>query len=533
MTRKKEEATAGLRRGRTLATAGLGAATLIGGLVYAMPANAAGTVTASLTPASASVINDGTSSDALTIKVNNGTATALTANVGYRFVLTVPNDSTCAGVSLTADAADATAPTIAQTPGTCQWTTATTQTVAAGGSASDIYDLAVTSGSGATGTVSIAATVVEGGAGDLATANASVQLVGPGAATFSKVPSAVIKQNYSAQLFTPPTGGSSPTYTVYQSQSHQDPTTKVTTTCYVQTYSGGVGTVDLNDNLVLDLSTGKVQSVFPDGAKAGDPGPAGESTTTPPTFATDSAPASYIVIANNNTGGAGATVAAGTCADPAIGGGVSTPAVAVHDVSSGAFQVPVLFKDVPLTAKFAPAIYALGDSGQSTGYADGSYQPTNPISRQAMASMLDSRNNPLGPIATCASATDSPYSDVPYTSQFCPAIVDTSNVGLFNGYTDGTFKPAKDISRQAISAVLFREYSLDRLGSTGGGDAACTTPVPFNDVSTQNQFCGDIEWMSTNGLSKGYTDGGFHPAANASRQAVAQFLYQLNALENP
>jgi len=536
MTRKSEGATAGLRRGRTLATAGLGAATLIGGLVYAMPANAAGSVTASLTPASSTVINDGTSSDALTIKVNNGSATALTGVVGYRFVLSVPSDSTCAGVTLTAAGAS---PAATQTAGTCQWTTPTTQTVPANGSTSDVYNLSVTSGTGATGAISISATVVQTGAGDLATASASVQLVGPGAATFKKVTNAVINQSYSQQLFTPPTGGTGPTTTVYQSVSNT--TNGVTTTCYeVDSTTFGVNGVTytaLNDGLALDEATGQIVSNPTSTATAG------VNKAAPITGQTDSTPPSYIVVSNNNTGGATTAVAAGTCSDAtlAAAGAVATPAVAVHDVSSGSFSIPVLFKDVPLTAKFATAIYALGDSGQSTGYADGSYQPTNPISRQAMASMLDSINatnsnsasdpGSIDHISSPCSSTESSYSDLPYTSQFCAAIENTSTDGLFTGYKDGTFQPAKDISRQAISAVLFREYSLFRLGSTAG-DAACTTPVPFNDVSAQSPFCGDIEWMKTNSISTGYADGGYHPTAPSSRQAVAQFLYQLEQLEN-
>lgn len=527
MTRKSEGATAGLRRGRTLATAGLGAATLIGGLVYAMPANAAGTVTASLTPASSSVINDGTSHDALTIKVNNGTTTALTGNVGYRFVLTVPNDSTCAGVTLTADAADATAPAITQVAGTCQFTTAQTQTVAAGGSTSDIYDLAVTSGSGATGTINISATVVQNGAGDLATASATVQLVGPGSANFKKVPSAIIKQNYTQSLYTPPTGGATTT-TVYKATSN---TTAggVTTTCWVpDTSTTTVGTTtytDLNDTLELDEATGTIISnpVNVSGTNKARPvyGPNG---------GTDSNPAAYIVVVNNGTGGASAAVAGTACSDPAIVGGFATIPVAVHDVSSGSFQIPVAFIDVPLDGTFAKQIYSLGDAGTITGYADGSFQPATAISRQAMAALLEPGP---GSDTSCVNwGVDSPYTDVPATSQFCAAIYEASNDGLFNGYAGGTFHPTANISRQAISAVLFRKYTLDRLGSTNG-DAACTTPVPFKDVSAQSPFCGDIEWMKTNGLSNGYNGGTeFHPTANSSRQATAAFLYALEQLEN-
>jgi hypothetical protein len=518
MTRKSEGATAGLRRGRTLATAGLGAATLIGGLVYAMPANAATNPTAKITTP-ATVVNDGTAaSDPVAVTITNGTGAALT-NVAYNIHLTIPGDANCAGASLLA-----VAPAPALTVSNCDYT-ATVATLPTGDTTAS-YTLAINFNTTGNVTEAFSLQQLDGSgrvSATLATASGTSTLVGKGPAVFSAVSPATIRQNYTAQLFTPPAGGTAPpSYTVYKSNTDAN-----NVTCYSAVTANGDGTFSLNDGLVLFPATGKILS-NPTGTPAA-------ASPINPTGPTDSNPSSYIVVVNNGTGGATTANPTGTLCSSAAGTYASVP-VALNDVSS-TFSVPVLFKDVPLTAKFAKAIYALGDANISTGYADGSYQPTNPISRQAMASMLDARNasNPDsasdGGLTSCSS-TDSSYSDLPYTSQFCAAIENTSADGLFTGYSDGTFQPAKNISRQAISAVLFREYSLDRLGSTAG-DAACTTPVPFNDVSKNNQFCGDIEWMKDNAISTGYTDGGYHPAANASRQAVAQFLYQLNALENP
>jgi len=528
MTRKSEGATAGLRRGRTLATAGLGAATLIGGLIYAMPANAATNPTASVTMP-ASILNDGTPATA-TITLTGGDVTY--NNLAYKFTLSVPGDSSCTGVTVTPSATN---PGPAGTLAGCVFTVTGNQTITANQAATpENYDLAINSAT-STGTVSLAFEVdqTDGSGGflrTLATASGSAPISGPTAATFNKVPNAIVKQNYTQQLFSPAVGGTQTT-TVYQSVSHTNTTTNVTTTCYVvdssTTTVNGVVYTDLNDGLELDPATGRIIS---------NPFVSGTTTKAAPVYGpnngTDSNPASYIVVVNNGTGGAGTPAAAGTCSDPAIVGGVSTPAVAAHDVSSGAFQVPVVFTDVPLTGTFAKQIYSLGDQGIITGYADGSFQPTTPISRQAMAALLDADYGNYGSDTSCVNiGVDSPYSDVPATSQFCAAIWDVSNEGLFNGYAGGTFQPTKSISRQAIAAVLFRDYSDFRLGAPNG-DAACTLPVPFNDVSAQSPFCGDIEWMSNNGLSKGYADGGFHPTADSSRQAVAVFLYQLQQLEN-
>jgi hypothetical protein len=82
------------------------------------------------------------------------------------------------------------------------------------------------------------------------------------------------------------------------------------------------------------------------------------------------------------------------------------------------------------------------------------------------------------------------------------------------------------MSRQAMAAFLFR---LDNPGTT---QPNCSTP-PFPDVPATSTFCGAIAWLKTQQASAGYPDGGFHPAAAMSRQAMAAFLYRLNTTASP
>jgi hypothetical protein len=70
---------------------------------------------------------------------------------------------------------------------------------------------------------------------------------------------------------------------------------------------------------------------------------------------------------------------------------------------------------------------------------------------------------------------------------------------------------------------------LYRLQNPGKADPACTGG-PFDDVPASNPFCGDIAWLSHQDITRGYDDGGFHPDAVVSRQVMAAFLYRL---QNP
>src|SRR5690606_9997200 len=65
------------------------------------------------------------------------------------------------------------------------------------------------------------------------------------------------------------------------------------------------------------------------------------------------------------------------------------------------------------------------------------------------------------------------------------------------------------------------------------GDEGFTAPVssPFTDVATTHPFYREIAWMEAEGLSTGYSDGTYRPSVAVSRQAMAAFIYR--ALEEP
>ena len=127
------------------------------------------------------------------------------------------------------------------------------------------------------------------------------------------------------------------------------------------------------------------------------------------------------------------------------------------------------------------------------------------------ASMLATADDPVVP--------DPGYSDVDGTNTFFDDIAWLANEGITTGFPDGSFQPSGTVTRQAFAAFLFR---LD--GQTGGG--ACTGAAPFPDVAQANPFCSEIAWLSTQGIAAGYADGGFHPSALISRQAMGAFLYR-------
>lgn len=172
------------------------------------------------------------------------------------------------------------------------------------------------------------------------------------------------------------------------------------------------------------------------------------------------------------------------------------------------------FTDVPAESPFAAEIGWLAATGITGGYADGGFHPTAAVSRQAMAAFL---YRFAGEPAFTTPAT-SPFTDVSTTSDFYAEICWLADRGITGGYDDGGFHPSAPVSRQAMAAFLYRF----------AGEPAVTPPdtSPFTDVPRSNSFYGPVTWLAGVGITGGYADGGFHPTAAVSRQAMAAFLFR-------
>ena len=168
--------------------------------------------------------------------------------------------------------------------------------------------------------------------------------------------------------------------------------------------------------------------------------------------------------------------------------------------------------DVPANHPFATEIAWVMGEGISTGYADGTFGPDRPVTRQAVAAFLARAVGDELPACTVL-----PFPDVAIDHPFCAEITWLKNEGVTGGYPDGTFRPGATVSRQAMAAYLQR---------LSGAEAAECTEAPFSDVPADHPFCGEIAALADLGIVEGYPDGTFRPAGAVTRQASAAFLYR-------
>jgi len=99
----------------------------------------------------------------------------------------------------------------------------------------------------------------------------------------------------------------------------------------------------------------------------------------------------------------------------------------------------------------------------------------------------------------------------------------TSHISTGADPAGATFAPTAGIDRQALAAWLYR-YTHN------GAQAPPCGAKPAADVPISNQFCGEIKWMYSTGLTTGYTVNGvntFHPTETVLRNQAVTFLFRL------
>lgn len=112
---------------------------------------------------------------------------------------------------------------------------------------------------------------------------------------------------------------------------------------------------------------------------------------------------------------------------------------------------------------------------------------------------------------------DNPFNDVSEDSPFYKAILWGTENGIVCGYSDGSFKPSDPCTRAHVAAFLWRWQ----------GRPEAAQSAEFTDISALNaDFVSAISWASESGITVGYDDGTFRPAAPCARAHIVTFIYR-------
>lgn len=186
--------------------------------------------------------------------------------------------------------------------------------------------------------------------------------------------------------------------------------------------------------------------------------------------------------------------------------------IAATDTSD---PVGTSFSDNPAGSAFYTPVHWMATEGISVGYADGTFKKNGNVTRGQTAQFLYRMT------AQSATATKDPFTDV--RGGFRNAVAWFAEEGISVGYTDGTFRPNRPVTRGEFAAFLYRLHPPEAF------DAPQRSP--FTDVTVNGAHWRAITWLDATGITFGYGDGSFKPGQAITRAEVASFLYRYDQLD--
>ncbi len=197
----------------------------------------------------------------------------------------------------------------------------------------------------------------------------------------------------------------------------------------------------------------------------------------------------------------------------------------VWEVDSGGqivhFKVP-LIPDVPSDYWASDAIRLCYLAGIVGGYSDGNYHPEYVVTRAQMAVFVSralargDKNVPPGPETAS-------FSDVPTDYWAFKYIEYAHQNNIVQGYGNGNYGPEDSLDRSQMAVFLARSMVEPH------GDAGLASYVPpatpsFPDVPADFWAFKHIEYIKSQNVTQGYSDGQYHPGDLCTRDQMAVFV---------
>jgi uncharacterized protein YktA (UPF0223 family) len=190
-----------------------------------------------------------------------------------------------------------------------------------------------------------------------------------------------------------------------------------------------------------------------------------------------------------------------------------------YDGASGSYTLTVdipacaiSFSDIPPGFWAEEYIQALYCEGITSGYADGTYRPSQNVQRSQMAAF----------IIRAEYGEDFSYSLTPHFTDVLSGhwafkyVQKMYDEGITTGYPDGTYRPSQNVTRGQMAAFIIKALF---------GDSFTYTLTPyFSDVPDSHGFFKYIQKMYDEGITTGYADGTYRPSQNVSRAQMATFI---------
>ncbi|MFC1747818.1 S-layer homology domain-containing protein [Pseudomonadota bacterium] len=118
------------------------------------------------------------------------------------------------------------------------------------------------------------------------------------------------------------------------------------------------------------------------------------------------------------------------------------------------------------------------------------------------------------------------FTDVPYGSPFCKAVELMSQRNIFDGYSDGTFRPHSPINRAEVTKVILLALDIPVLNDDGSN-------LGFWDVQRNSWYMPYLRTAQRLGIIHGYPDGSFRPADSPNRVELLKIFLETTGVHVP
>ncbi|MCI8650902.1 MAG: hypothetical protein HFF05_00480 [Oscillospiraceae bacterium] len=219
--------------------------------------------------------------------------------------------------------------------------------------------------------------------------------------------------------------------------------------------------------------------------------------------------------ATNGSGGGSVGEVPGGSTGGAPGGFIVPPTL-VEDLEDDVTPLagkPFLFEDVAQIDWFYETVKYVYDHGIMEGVTETLFRPYVDTTRGMIVTMLYRAEG-------TPEAGQAPFADVTDGQWYAKAVAWASEKGVVKGYEDGTFAPEKRISREELSAILYRYAALK------GYDVTMSDQLSgFADRAQISSWALEsTRWAVGVGLIQGKENGRLDPSGATSRAEGATIL---------
>lgn len=219
--------------------------------------------------------------------------------------------------------------------------------------------------------------------------------------------------------------------------------------------------------------------------------------------------------ASSGGGGGGGSSSSGKTITAPI---VSVTAAPAEARSNTAKTQSSKFTDMSDAQWAIESVEALADMGIISGRTDTTYAPNENITRAEFAKIIVNAFM-LGD----DTAEVDVFSDVNKDDWYYEFIAAAYNIGIINGYDDGSFGVNDNITRQDMAVIIYRAAQ-----AAGKSFESMNEAIDFADGAYIADYAKEaVSVLQTAGIINGMSDTEFAPAENATRAQAAKITYEI------